>query len=368
MWILAGWPVWLWLRTRGGSKPWRKAAVGGRVSIVICVRNGERYLRQKLTSILECGYRRERMEIWVVSDGSTDATEHIAMEFAAEGVQLIRKEYGGKAKGLNAAFERVTGDYVVVTDVRQTLELGSLAKLLEGFADERVGAISGQLVILDGMTQGEANIGAYWKFESWVRKQLSSRDSMFGVSGAFCAFRRELLRPLPADLLLDDMYLPLYAFFKGYRVVVEEQARVFDSPTGTATEFRRKVRTLAGNYQLLRYYPQLLGWGNRLWLDYISYKMGRLVLPYLMLLLLASSFSLPGAWRWLVVGAQGIGYGLGLADRWIGENNPLKKFSSLGWTFLVMMAAAACAVSIWFVPAKKMWQPTQMVSTGQSEN
>ena len=69
---------------------------------------------------------------------------------------------------------------------------------------------------------------------------------------------------MPNDLLLDDMFLPMGAFLKGYRLVMEPEALAFDFPTEMNVEFRRKVRTLAGNYQLLRYYPWLLTPRNRM--------------------------------------------------------------------------------------------------------
>src|SRR5260370_1196685 len=120
---------------------------------------------------------------------------------------------------------------------------------------------------------------------------------MFGATGPFYAIRRELAVPIPPDVLLDDVYLPLAPFFRGYRLVVEESARAFDYPTTLETEFRRKVRTLAGVYQLIRIYPRLLLPGNRMWFHFMSYKVGRLLLPHALILIAACSFFLPHPWR-----------------------------------------------------------------------
>src|SRR5208337_4732296 len=108
--------------------------------------------------------------------------------------------------------------------------------------------------------------------------------------------------------LLDDMYLPLAAFFKGYRLILEPRAEVLDYPTSRSVEFRRKVRTLAGNYQILLAYPALLGPQNRMWFHFISYKFARLVLPWLLVVLFLSSCFLPSLWKWAAVGAQGLFY------------------------------------------------------------
>jgi hypothetical protein len=110
--------------------------------------------------------------------------------------------------------------------------------------------VSGDLIIRQGDLE-ESNVGAYWRYESWIRKQLGRIDSTLGATGPFYAIRRELAVPIPVDTLLDDVYLPLSAFFLGYRLVVAEEARAFDYPTNVNIEFGRKVRTLAGNYQLL---------------------------------------------------------------------------------------------------------------------
>ena len=183
---------------------------------------------------------------------------------------------------------------------------------------------------------------------------------MLGVTGPFYVIRRSLFIPVPPHILLDDMYLPLHAFFRGYRLIAEAAAVAWDYPTSLQTEFRRKVRTLAGNYQLLRYYPQLLSpWKNRLWLDYLSYKIGRLILPHLFLLLFALSFFLPKPWPMLVLLPQLCVYALAFLDRFLSDRTPLKRFCAPAATFVTMMAAAFCAQSIFFISPQKLWQPTR---------
>ena len=109
--------------------------------------------------------------------------------------------------------------------------------------------------------------------------------------------RRELAVPLPEGTLNDDMYLPLEAFFRGYRVILDDSALAFDYPTPLASEFRRKVRTLAGVYQIVGSYPALLGPRNRMWIHFFSHKLARLVMPWAMILAAGASFGLPERWR-----------------------------------------------------------------------
>lgn len=356
---VVGYPLILgWIARRFG-KPVEKRFEPRSVSFIIAVHNGANFLAEKLRSILALDYPRELMEILVVSDASTDATDDIARNFAKEGVQLLRVPRGGKPAALNAAVPLASGEILVLTDVRQVLERESLRRLIAGFGDPAVGVVSGDLVIRKGSIE-ETNVGLYWRYERWVRKQLGRVDSMMGATGPFYAIRRTLFRPMPKQLLLDDMYVPLGAFFQGYRLIVEEGARAFDYPTGVETEFRRKVRTLAGNYQLLRYFPQLLGGGNRMLFHYLSYKMARLLLPWAVLALLVFSFGLPQPWREAALGAQTLFYGLAVADLFSGSGTPWKRISSPARTIVSLLAAAACAVAIFFVPAQKLWKPTQI--------
>src|SRR5580704_8792789 len=126
--------------------------------------------------------------------------------------------------------------------------------------------------------------------------------------------RRELATVMPADTLLDDMYLPLGAFFRGYRLIVDETARAIDYPMSIQGEFRRKVRTLAGNYQIIGMYPALLSPRNPMLFHFVSYKIGRLMLPWLFLGLFVSSFGLLRGWAQIAIAGQLAFYALAAAD------------------------------------------------------
>src|SRR5258708_6877799 len=256
IYVLFGYPLILGWLARMAPKPLRKGNGLKTVAVVIPVHDGTEFLREKLASVVGQNYPKELMEVRVVSDGSTDETEAIACEFRSQGIHLARIPKSGKAAAINTGIGLATGEILVLTDVRQELDCEGIRRLVECFGDESVGVVSGTLVIRHGTTQGETDIGLYWRYETWIREQLGKLDSMFGATGPFYAIRRELAVPIPPDVLLDDVYLPLAPFFRGYRLVVEESARAFDYPTTLETEFRRKVRTLAGVYQLIRIYPR----------------------------------------------------------------------------------------------------------------
>ncbi len=358
---LFGYPMLLGLLARWRPRAVRKAAWPATVSVILPVHNGERWMAAKLESILALEYPTELVEILVVSDGSTDGTEAVVRKFLGRArIDFLAVPHAGKAAALNAAMARATGEILFFTDVRQQLDARSLANLVACFADPEVGVASGELVIRKGAGLEEASVGLYWKYEKWIRKHLSRLDSVMGATGCIYAMRRKLARPLPAGTLNDDMYLPLAAFFQGYRVIFDESALAFDYPTQLASEFRRKVRTLAGVYQVMAQYPALIGPGNRMWIHFFSHKLARLLMPWAMLAAALSGLGLPAPWNLWVSGAQAAAYALGWIDGWVPEGLPLKRITSPVRTFIVLMAASLCAVSILFVPARMLWRETRV--------
>lgn len=363
VYVLFLYPVLVRILARRRGQPVKKAPTRKTVSVIIVVRNGEAFLEAKLRSVLALRYPRELMEILVVSDGSEDRTDEIARSFADQGVELLRIPRGGKCAGLNAGIPRTSHEILMLTDVRQTLDPDSLQQLINCYADPAVGVASGTLHIREGESQAEVDVGLYREFENWLRNQLSQVDSIFGATGSFYTMRRELAFPLAPEALLDDVCLPLGAFFQGYRLIIDPAAKAYDFPTSLHTEFRRKVRTLAGNYQLFEYYPQLLTSANRMRWHFLSYKLGRLLLPFALLIMLITSPLLPSPWNWPVTGAQAVFYGLGLVDSIVPQGFLLKRLSSPIHSFLVMMGASACAIAILFVPPQTLWKETQVQKT-----
>lgn len=358
VYVLAGYPLALDWLARRHPRPVRKQFTPRTVTVLLPVRNGARWLAAKLDSLLALDYPRELVEILVISDGSTDQSDAIALSYAGRGVTLLPVSAGGKASALNAGLAQATGEVLFMTDARQPLDPAALRELVACLGDPEVGAASGELSIRSGDLAEQANVGLYWQYEKWIRRRQSQVDSLLGATGAIYVIRRELARPLLPGTLLDDVEIPLGAFFAGYRVVFEEKARAWDDPTALGAEFRRKVRTLAGNYQLLWHWPQLLQSKNRMRLHFLSHKLGRLALPFALLGAAASTPWLPAPWHMAAGAAQAGLYGAGLADLLIPEGNPAKRLTSPARTFLVLMAATFCAASILFRPRGNFWKPS----------
>jgi cellulose synthase/poly-beta-1,6-N-acetylglucosamine synthase-like glycosyltransferase len=356
-----GYPLILGLLARWRARPVKKAPWPATVSIILPVHNGERWIRTKLESIQALDYPAELVEVLVISDGSTDTTEKIVRSFAGRTrIKFLGVPKRGKAAALNEALAHAKGQILFFTDVRQQFHPASLANLVACFADPKVGVVSGELVIRDGSGIEEESVGLYWKYEKWIRKQLSRLDSIMGATGCIYAMRRELAVALPENTLNDDMYLPLEAFFRGYRVILDDSALAFDYPTPLASEFRRKVRTLAGVYQIVGSYPALLGPSNRMWIHFVSHKLARLVMPWAMIAAAGASFGLSDRWRYWAIGLQAAAYLLAISDAWLPANFPLKRLTSPIRTFAVLMLASLCSLAILFVPASVLWKETRV--------
>jgi cellulose synthase/poly-beta-1,6-N-acetylglucosamine synthase-like glycosyltransferase len=365
LYIVAGYPLLLAVLARWRPKPVRKQFSEKSVTVLLAVYNGDQWIRAKLESILQLDYPRERMQILVVSDGSTDETDAIAGQF--QEVELLRVPHAGKAAALNAGMARARGEILFFTDVRQRLEPDALRQLVACLGDPRVGGASGQIVLVEGAGGREADVGLYWRFEKWLRDKLTAVDSVLVATGCIYALRRKLARPLPPAALIDDAYLPLAAIFQGYRFVFERRAIAYDYPTQLEIEFRRKVRTLAGLFQVVGSYPRLLNVFTPVGFHFLSYKLGRVLLPYALLLVAASSFWLPRGWAEAAIGGQVLLYGLAAVDHWIPRDFALKRLSSVCRTFVMLIAAAFWAASVLFLPAGTLWKQTHVHAGSKSK-
>jgi len=303
------------------------------VSIVIAARNEAARLAARIENLLALEYPADRRQIIVVSDGSTDDTVRVLSAYR-DVVEIVDAPRRGKAAALNAGVARAAHGILVFADARQMFAPDAVRALVAPFADPSIGGVTGEL-LLDceasevagrragterrrgpgdrrGADRGPGRrsssldrrgriastiadgVGLYWRYEKLLRRLESAVGSTLGATGAIYALRRSLYRPLPADTILDDVLTPMRAVLDGYRVVFSEQAYAFDRAAGDANaERRRKVRTLAGNVQILGLEPRLLvPLVNPVWLQYVSHKLGRLAVPYALLVLLAASVAL----------------------------------------------------------------------------
>lgn len=318
------------------------------ISVFLPVYNGASLLPSKIESLLSQDYPSDKVEILIFCDGCSDDTERVARELAARPESggrmrvFASAERRGKPAALNLLAEQARGELLLMNDVRQPLSPNAARALASEFVDESVGCATGRLVL-----SGNESSGAYWRYEDWIR----SRESLFrgvpGMTGCIAMMRRADFVPLPEDVLLDDVWIPMRLVLLDKRVVSVRDALAFDAAFADEREFRRKVRTLAGNYQLFALLPDLLDpTKNPLWIETVSHKLLRLVAPGALAALLAGS---AGA----AIGASGVGaaaakalfggqvlfYGAAAVGSRAG------RLGGLARTFVVMNAAAA--VGLW---------------------
>ena len=354
-----GYAAWLWLHSRLRPRPVRSGPYVPPVSIVLVVRNEAAGLERKLKNLMGLNYPPDRVEILVVSDGSTDGTNRILSEFSGvSGVRVILSpEPRGKAAGLNDAVKVATGEIVIFTDARQKIGTDAVRLLLENFADPDVGCASGELILGDSES-GEVTrgMGLYWKIEKMLREMESATGSGVGATGALYAVRRSLLVPVPPETILDDVFLPMRVVRQGFRVVFDPRARVWDLPDmETEKEFARKVRTLTGNYQLLQLEPWLLSRANPIRFEFVSHKLLRLVVPFALCAALASSCLLPAPiYRIALFGQLGF-YGLSAWALVRLKHDPLARFADAAFTFVLLNTAAVVAFANFVIGRKAAW-------------
>jgi cellulose synthase/poly-beta-1,6-N-acetylglucosamine synthase-like glycosyltransferase len=290
------------------------------ISIVIAARNEGFRLAARLNNLLATDYPAPKRQIIVALDGSTDNSTDV-LERYFDTVDVIAVPAGGKASALNAGVSIACHEILVFADARQQFAKDALRELVSPFRDENIGGVTGEL-LLDAEAMLFANrrrkhdrragprtvpdrrearessisdgVGLYWRYEKALRRMESAVGSTLGATGAIYAIRKSLWRDLPADTILDDVLVPMRVVLSGSRVVFNDRALAFDRATPDAeAELRRKVRTLGGNYQLLRLEPRLLSpWTNPVWVQFLSHKLGRLAVPYALTAMFASSLAL----------------------------------------------------------------------------
>jgi len=349
VYIYAGYPVLVWAWSRIRPHAWSRDSVARDISVIVVVHDESARIRRRLRNLLSTDYPSDRMEVIVACDGATDATADVARQFSGRGVRTIEfARRRGKSAVLDEVVPRARGEIVVLADVRQRFKKNTLHNLVAGFADARVGAVSGELKLMNskGKSQIGEGAGFYWRYEKFIRRNEASVDSTIGATGAVYAIRKSLFRRIPPVTILDDVLIPMQIVEQGYRVVFEPKAVAYDSAVSLAkSEFVRKTRTIGGNFQLFMGHPRLLlPWRNRIWLQTISHKFLRLMVPGLLLLAFVINMGLlQNHFYRFTLAIQVLFYAAALAGR-VMRNMPWNpKLLYLPYTFCVLNWATVIA-------------------------
>jgi poly-beta-1,6-N-acetyl-D-glucosamine synthase len=354
----AGYPTWLYFRARFRARPVHPAPILPQVSIIMAVYNSAKYLPQKLQNLAELDYPRDRVQTIVVSDGSTDETNDILSAHVQEKFQaILPAEHRGKAEALNEGIRAATGEIFFFTDARQAIAADALRNLVSNFADSTVGCVSGELLFGKGATNSSSDgMGLYWSMEKQIRHWEALSGSTVGATGAIYATRGSLTPQLPEGTILDDVYIPMRIASRGARVVFEPRAVAWDeTPEQVEREFRRKVRTLVGNYQILRIAPWILSRANPLRFEFVCHKLLRLLVPFALLLTFITSMFLKATIYRVAFDAQIAVCLLAALASLRPRLGIITRLGNVSLTFLVLNAAAAVALFYFVSGKKQVW-------------
>lgn len=289
-----GYPLMLAALSFVRSREVKRGSCSPNVSFIITAYNEEKRIREKIENTLRQDYPKEKMEIVVASDGSTDRTDEIVLSYRSAGVRLVRPNEGkGKENAQRYAVEATSGEILVFSDVATILNEDGVRRIVENFNDPTVGCVSSidRMIDAAGGTGGE---GAYVRYEMLLRKLESKVNTLVGLSGSFFAARREVCRPWSIDLQSDFNTL-LNSVKGGLRGVLDPASVGYYKNIADETkEYQRKIRTVLRGIHVLMRQLSLLNpfrYGMFSW-QLFSHKVCRWCVPFAMIAALVANLLL----------------------------------------------------------------------------
>src|SRR5215472_1851272 len=280
---------WQYLRSRHDTRsPAQDPTQLPSVSLIIAAHNEEVRLPDKLENLCRLDYPRDRLEVIVVSDGSTDDTDKILRKASHAGLRCFFLPRQGKWSALNHAVGQAHHDLLIFSDAATIFAPNAVSKLARHFADPSVGVVCGSLQF-EASAESRQTEGVYWSYECMLRLMEARIGATLTASGAIYAIRRRCYSQLSPDTVLDDLVIPMNARKLGYRVLYDPEAVGKDfAASSVAGEFTRRVRLATGSFRAL-------GQIVRTKLDpvtafaFFSHKFLRWTPPFLLLTMLVSS-------------------------------------------------------------------------------
>jgi len=256
-----GYPLLIFLLSFFINNPVRKYDIEPTVSLLIAAYNEEKHIREKIENSLSLDYPKEKLEIIVVSDGSTDKTDDIVREYKNRNVILYRVEGRvGKTEARNRAVKVAKGEIIVFSDATTIYKKDVIRKLVRNFSDSRIGLVSGRYKYADATKNASTGWTStlFWNYENLIKSKQAKIGTLTGASGCINAFRKNLYTPLPGDII-EDLVEPLEILKSGYRIVFEPDALAYEMTTENATqEFKMRVRVISGGMRGIWYARKVL--------------------------------------------------------------------------------------------------------------
>jgi len=362
--IYFGYPILLFILSKLFMTEIERVPFKPPVSVLIAAYNEEEYIKETIENKLHLNYPKDRLEIIVISDGSTDGTDEIVKQFSKKNVKLIRQEpRNGKTAALNMAVPEAKGEIIVFSDANSIYDKDALLHMMQNFADPRVGYVTGRMIYTnpDGTIIGDG-CSAYMKYENLIRKHETRIGSVVGVDGGIDAVRKSLYEPMRIDQL-PDFILPLMVVDKAYRVIYEPNAilkeQTLKSPED---EYRMRVRvTLRAFWALFdmkRLFNPLRSGSYAL--QIISHKVLRYTaFFFLFSLFIVNAFLLfQGPLYFSAFIVQLISYSLAYLGRIVKSESAFSKITYFPFYFSLLNIAAAKAFTKFLKGEKQaIWQP-----------
>jgi len=302
--VYFGYPYFLFILTLFKKKPVRKGEITPNVTLVIPAHNEENVIEEKLKNALALNYPKDKVEIIVISDCSSDRTDEIVKRYVGQSVKLlIQSERNGKMAALNRAIPDAKGEIIVFTDASTAFDKNAVKYLVRNFNDERIGCVSGRFGYTSSSgTKAEIGETLYARYERSLWNMESQLQSLLVAHGAVYALRKSLFCPV-AEAFADDFVNPLLAAAKGYGVVYEPDAKATESVTIDAKgEFSRKVRTISQGYiAFVDMWKAILSLGCMRSIQYVVHKFLRWLVPLFLITLFISNFFLVGSKYYLSI-------------------------------------------------------------------
>lgn len=279
-------------RRRDRRRPALRPEALPAVTLIVPAYNEAAHLPNKIGNVANLDYPSDRLQVIFVSDGSTDASNAILEGITSPMIEtIVLPSRSGKASALNHGVARARHDILIFSDTSTLFLPDSLRRLVRHFAEPGVGVVCGALRFWGGDEHRQTE-GVYWRYETMLRLMEARLGATLTASGAIYALRRQCYRPLTADDVIDDFVIPMHARRLGYRVVFDPEAEAVElAAASVRDEFRRRVRIAAGSFKALADLSRVpMGLATRF--AFVSHKVLRWVLPFLLLGLLASNLLL----------------------------------------------------------------------------
>lgn len=362
--VYVGYPVLVFAASKLFPKKVVRSDIEPTVTVLITAFNEEASIERKIENTLALEYPKEKLEILVASDGSTDSTDEIVRGFASRGVKLFRQEGRvGKTETQNNAVKRATGEIVLFSDATTHYEADVLRKVLPAFADETVGCVAGRLVYVDGVGTGVGS-GAkgYWNYETFIKQSESDTCSLIGASGCLYAVRRGAYRDMYREAC-SDFLICTVLYRQGLRSVFEPSAVCFeDTNSKTHDEMRMRVRVITQTYtDLWRNADMLNPFKSGFYaVQLLSHKVLRYAVPIMLAGAFASSAALAfGSQFFSIILTLQVLFYLGALSGWMLERLGLRAHLLVIPLYFVLANLASVIAFYRFVRGERFatWEP-----------